>query len=841
MQWPSRIRLPGPLRRPVEVGGKGLMLLAVGAAYLLNRALAPKPPKAPVDTTSPTLSERGSYVPYVLGRRRVGPVVGWVGSRRREKRSAGGGKGGGGGKAKYNVYYEQGWHQLCLGPLHYLHGIYVSGQREAGGWARELGSSVFLSYGEHGFHIYFGECDQPVNTLLGASDRVGVSSAWPAVAYVHWKERSLGQSATWPQIEYDCEVRPGSSPITGGAAWLDASTASISTGTDEEGVNPAHALYYLLTAPPPFGRGISPTLLDLDFFNDLAELAEDEHLPVNILAAQGQDVATTLANLLGDCGIVIPQVGKLLAPKALREDTGTIPEIAKALYQYEAPDLVIANERTAVTRTIYSFANVARGFAAQDVPIGDDSQEYQRGQRRERTQPLQTITHWNTAVRVIDRREQEALAGSQLLTVTAYRNAKMLSSGQVVEFEGLGQMRVLTVARDRDSGDWRIECMPDIYALGTAQGAPGEPEYPDDPEAEVAEADRFFYIETPRALGDGTSFGLFVLRIPANNFVAGALQHVSDTDSSYQAVGEGSGNGFGGTLCEDVPEDDTTITTGPVFYVEGGDAGSIDDLTGSTSRWQSGEQVLVSEHGEIMYVQALTAIGSNFYRADGLIRARLGTVPQRHPWGTRVVLAKIADLVQNAATFLAVGLNIYLKSQPYTNEETFDLAQVTPFVREWQGHSKAPLPVTGVSANSASNEYTTSGDIVVDFTTVNEDQDGNTIALDAIIVEVLDFDGTVLRTITESSPAVGADAITYSNANLVADFGGEPERVDLRVLAISGDNRSAATTIRVHLDTAPQGADGIAVMRAETFGPASVIDAEPGILETYQTTTQELL
>ena len=46
----------------------------------------------------PTLTQRGSFLPVVIGRHRIGPVVGWVGDRD-IRRSSAGGKGGGGGNA----------------------------------------------------------------------------------------------------------------------------------------------------------------------------------------------------------------------------------------------------------------------------------------------------------------------------------------------------------------------------------------------------------------------------------------------------------------------------------------------------------------------------------------------------------------------------------------------------------------------------------------------------------------------------------------------------------------------------------------------------------------------
>ena len=91
-----------------------LSAVSLAASFLLR----PKTPKAAKDDQPPNLSSRGSRLNHVIGTRRVGALIGWVGNRyTREKSSGGGGKGGGGGGASQTVYYESGWHQICVGPV----------------------------------------------------------------------------------------------------------------------------------------------------------------------------------------------------------------------------------------------------------------------------------------------------------------------------------------------------------------------------------------------------------------------------------------------------------------------------------------------------------------------------------------------------------------------------------------------------------------------------------------------------------------------------------------------------------------------------------------------------
>ena len=98
----------------------GLFLLGI-TLLVASVLLRPKPKTNNAefnrDDTPTTISSRGSFIPVVIGRRRIGYVFGWAANR--EVRTEVVGTVSSKGKKKkaqtQKVYYESGWHQLCVG------------------------------------------------------------------------------------------------------------------------------------------------------------------------------------------------------------------------------------------------------------------------------------------------------------------------------------------------------------------------------------------------------------------------------------------------------------------------------------------------------------------------------------------------------------------------------------------------------------------------------------------------------------------------------------------------------------------------------------------------------
>lgn len=190
-----------------------MLALSYGASALAASLQdKPKQKNFARDDKPTTLADRGSYIPLVIGRRSIGYIFGWAGNRQvvPEVTGSTGGKGGGSSKKTYQqIYREDGWHVLCVGPALALHAIRQGGVKifdetiDSG----STPSGSIIDLGKEGaFQIFWGECDQAINTRLGAG--IGINSQWPHICSVYWISKRLGPSARWDTIDYEIEVTP---------------------------------------------------------------------------------------------------------------------------------------------------------------------------------------------------------------------------------------------------------------------------------------------------------------------------------------------------------------------------------------------------------------------------------------------------------------------------------------------------------------------------------------------------------------------------------------------------------------------------------------------------------
>lgn len=221
----SRVVEPGaPQQAWVQLG---LMVLSIGLSILAGRLLAKKSDSPIRDDKPTTLSTRGSFIPWVQGIRRIGPVICWAGDReaRSEKVKGGGGKGG--DDPEQDIFYEAGWHVLGVGPMFCLHRIIQGGKTIFNGpiSADSHPSGTTVDLGKEGsFSIYWGEPTQPTNGFLGNANRVTVTSRWPHTCYIVWNKKRLSSTPVWPILDYVVQRRPSTSVLSQSDSWYTPGT-----------------------------------------------------------------------------------------------------------------------------------------------------------------------------------------------------------------------------------------------------------------------------------------------------------------------------------------------------------------------------------------------------------------------------------------------------------------------------------------------------------------------------------------------------------------------------------------------------------------------------------------
>lgn len=201
------------------------VLISIGLSIAAGAILARKNKNLAEDDKPTATATRGSFVPWVRGRRRIGYVFGGAWNRRSRKERAGGK--GDLTTPKQKFWFEDGWHILCIGPGSCLVEIEQAGKVIFEGpiTPDSHPSGSMVDVGKEGqFYIYWGEDDQPLGVELADSTRVGIRSRWPNTMYIVWTNKRLGTSPNWPLMTYVVEVAPpeiASPGITAEPAYME--------------------------------------------------------------------------------------------------------------------------------------------------------------------------------------------------------------------------------------------------------------------------------------------------------------------------------------------------------------------------------------------------------------------------------------------------------------------------------------------------------------------------------------------------------------------------------------------------------------------------------------------
>lgn len=234
--------------------------LSAAAYYLMQPKGGSRGNGAAQDYALTNLATQGSFVPLLIGRRRVGALLAWVGDRQNytEVIKTDGGKGGSSKKTNgATTWFEAGWHILCVGPATNLYQIWQNGDPQLNGSLDSInnpsGSAFQTVQGDTGY-IYWGEVDQPIDADLTDAARVGVASRWPHVCYVYWPKKTLGPTPSWPQLEYDVETEPQVEGI--GLDDALAEYPKVLEMGDYRGPLGPWAMYQILFNSYPHGLGL---------------------------------------------------------------------------------------------------------------------------------------------------------------------------------------------------------------------------------------------------------------------------------------------------------------------------------------------------------------------------------------------------------------------------------------------------------------------------------------------------------------------------------------------------------------------------------------------------------
>jgi hypothetical protein len=650
--------------------------ISYGISYLLGRMNKPRQQTA--QESQPTLSTRGSRLTLLLGRRRVAPVVPWVGGRTVKKNS----------KAQY--YKEKGMHAICLGPIDAILEIYDGSKKiltpTIGPLYRATtpAGSQFTVEDVGTFRVYWGENEQPLDPML--YEEMGIGSMWPGVAYVVWDNKAVNPGWIWNDVQYVVErILTTETNLTDSIPHLPRTTRPRRGAIDDSGVNPAHAIWYFLTAPSPYGLGVPAQWLDGGAFEYLGQLCVAEHLPVNILARDGVNGDQVLSELMQEVGFFITQVGEKLVPIVVRPPGNTtLPQITIDAQQQPLPEITRQHGETTPTRSMYRIFDEEMGWKLSDLNVDNDAAARSRGAQQSKEVQLQNVTNRLTGTEIMQRMVRDDSIDGETYSFELMRGARDLWPGQLFVVPNFGTLRVASKKPSFMNSTVSIDAVLENYGIRLHDryvDGVGDPRT--DGIQPVAQDPYVRLFIVPEAILSVGSLSMWVLRVRAHGGIVSAEVMFSATGASYARVNRDEPHVTAGTINRPILIDEATHNGGVLdaalsFTPYNGDTDEIDDLAGNDAEWEEGDQIAVIDD-EVFLVQRLAPVEGGF-RIDGFRRAVWGTVPANHLQGTPVYIFRISDRITYTRHLVRAGNTLHVKTLPYTSTDEMTLATVADHV-----------------------------------------------------------------------------------------------------------------------------------------------------------------
>lgn len=685
----------------------GLLIIGIGLSILASFLFKPKTPQPLRDDRPTTATQRGAFVPLVLGTRRVGPVVAFVGDRKTTIESEDvGGKGGGGGTIERVIYHERGAHILCVGCACRLKGIYIDGKLIPGSDNLDLlntPSGTTVDFGEEGAgRMYWGDDDQPTDPIF--TSKLGIATRLPRFCYFFWDRKRLGELPRWGIMEYVIEVCATAQEADIAVA-LGGASAFLNDGSSS-GLNPAYILWIILTGDYPYGLGMPTSALDYTMLADLAAKAEAEHIPMNILAQDGVEVLELVAAVMQDMGFVLPDCCGVLAPYVIRQITNPVPLLDNDVLVPPLDEIERLHSKLPSNALVYEYKDEQQNYRNGTIDVDDDTVIGIRNRRRTKKIAVPTITNRGVVSKVAARRQLEDLVPPLRVSAVGTRALRSAIPGQAFDLPGVGRVRLASIEPDFKTPEVTLDLVRDMF--DTTPIAYTDPDLPLPPVTGALTDDlRWRAVEVPfKRMGtppkitlalfrtrahqgtvggrlwaatDGLNYGFVDTQFFAS--VGGVLQQNWAPPATGAAVGaRGLGSIFAAQPVFVVDQaHHTVVERGPIITVDpNGDIENFLNFNTNPNAWSTGRQVMVIG-SELFYVRQFANVSGNDWQALGVMRSRADTFPrQKHNAGAEAFVADALGLLpMRSDTHFLPGGTPRLKNQPFDSGGAIPLEDLT--------------------------------------------------------------------------------------------------------------------------------------------------------------------
>lgn len=586
----------------------------------------------------------------------------------------------------------------------------------------------------------------------------------------------------------------------------------------DDGLNPAHIVAEVLFAEWPQGVTCDPDgpePWDIDSLEAWGLDADGDDMRSSYVGRNGEKASACLAAFLQDYGVMAPidtATGKMRF-MLIREPSGTLPNIALGAQVVALPEIESIHGERAVDKLVFKFADRTHGFGDMTIGIDSDGQASFEENQRSRVVECPTVVNFDSAAKIADRRSQEELAGAAVVTYNGARGARKLIPGQDITIESVPDtLRLIGVEFDPLSSAVKLRCMVDYYGTKStdfvnSEGGAGQ-------DFEPVEPDPIFdWLEVPEYLLNGDPMTIVIPRVRAHNQIISADLWISRDNTTYQLVGTELNVQTGGLLTAQLDATDPKYEAQSVtFDALGPDIATALDLSGDLTSWMLGRQLcaIVSEEGaELCFVQKITSLGGSSYRLDGLVRARYDTMRLTHPVGAKVFIFENTAIEFVQDVLLVPNEDLYVKTQPNASSGQLPLSSVSPVVGQIRGKGTTPMDPIALHVTApfpAVRAYSTGNDIALKwgYRSTQAPKTGAGLQTAGVVtgvslpqgtftIEILTTGNVLRRTV----PSQVLNTYTYTNADLVADFSGEPAAFKVRVTLTNGGFASDPIEITV--------------------------------------------
>ena len=601
-------------------------------------------------------------------------------------------------------------------------------------------------------------------------------------------------------------TRSIANPITQSGDYL-----ALCEFADDDGVNPAHALYHILFGSWPWGCALDPAEYDIDSFEYFGTVAYFvEGLRGDIIAQDGELAEAVVAQILQDFGLALPfdvNRGKYILTR-IREPNTPRAYIGRELQLPALPEIeTVHNKSGQYNQLVFSFSDRTINYRDMTIVVKSDKDSLASRFVNVQEIRLSSTTHYNTARQIAIRRAQEEFGNKAKFKIYGQNDVRYMIPG--IEHEAYGipfVLRMLSNQPDSISAKTEVISYVDVFGANIEYnpetleqggdshfGTPPEPSYPV-PDLLVK------IVEPPRYIDD-SDLSIAVLRVRANSTIVGAKIWISSDDSTYYEVAYDDAIVTAVELSAVIPVTSHSVDAAGAAVGEDVPV-VVEDLTGSEESWRLGRQIAII-NDELMFVKSVDSDGSGGYLPKGLLRGRLGTTPAAHAIGDVMYVLPSHRIKYIKSYLIQPGKTIYVKTQPVTADGgEISLSSVEPVSITIQANAWRPIAPRNINTPGNTLSWPTGGSLTLRWryfstewhkTGAGMQGAGNPTARSPVQGEFkVEFytTGDVLK----GKYVVDRADLIVPNADLVAMFTSEPSSLKVKVYNVYGGFSSTAAT-----------------------------------------------